>query len=84
MLEFSGAQIDVADDASGCPDLQVPIAGHGNRVVLVNATDSAALLTGLDTSFVGDVPRPDDEEVIRAISQSHVITPNLTVRHRAR
>jgi hypothetical protein len=33
-----------------------------------NATDGAALLTGLDTSFAGDVPRlPDDEEVIRAI-----------------
>ena len=33
-----------------------------------NVNDGAALLTDLDTSFVGDVPRlPDDEEVIRAI-----------------
>ena len=33
-----------------------------------NLTDGAALLTGLDTSFVGDAPTlPDDEQVIRAI-----------------
>ena len=37
LLEFSGAQIDVADDASECPDLQVRIAVHGNRGVLVTA-----------------------------------------------
>jgi hypothetical protein len=37
LLEFSGAQIDVADDASECPDLQIPIAVHANRSVLVTA-----------------------------------------------
>jgi hypothetical protein len=33
-----------------------------------NVSDGAALLTGVDTSFLGDLPTlPDDEEVIRAI-----------------
>ncbi len=37
--------VDVADDASECPDLQVPIAMHRNRGVLVAALKEVVAAT---------------------------------------
>ena len=43
-----------------------------------NVTDGAALLTGLDTSFVGDVPRLPDDEEVTAADRLIVESPSLT------